>query len=71
VDRIVPTGTREVFSTARILSGRIRAAAGTLHTTIGRVYSFPSVVGVFDLASGKRLALLRDLNLVAILGNHN
>jgi hypothetical protein len=33
--------------------------------------SATSVVGVFDLASGKRLALLRDFNLVAILGNHN
>jgi hypothetical protein len=33
--------------------------------------SATSAVGVFDLESGQRLALLRDFNLVAILGNDN
>jgi len=33
--------------------------------------SATSVVGVFDLTSGKRVALLRDFNFVAILGSHN
>jgi hypothetical protein len=33
--------------------------------------SATSAVGVFDLESGQRLALLREFNLVAILGNHN
>jgi hypothetical protein len=33
--------------------------------------SATSAVGVFDLESGQRLALLRNFNLVAILGNHN
>ena len=33
--------------------------------------SATSAVGVFDLTSGKRLALLRDFNLVGILSGHN
>jgi hypothetical protein len=33
--------------------------------------SATSAVGVYDLQNGKRLAVLRDFNFVAILGSHN